>query len=1082
MSDFLDIIKSAADKGILLDSCGSDERQYWWGLYNDLCGMSVEDALACQYYHGDGGGDTPKKKSNTINFLMQKGSGGEYTLYLVSTYAPTAPVFVSFTFDGQQQTVTFPAGSTSFDTNLKGETPTKPYAEISNIATSSEDETYTYTGKNSVETGIFTLTINNDGEITVDHVKYNTTVILPEAPAKEGYTFSWKTSGGEVITETSFPMPEKDLSIIGEYVVSTFQLSYTVWEEYLDNGSLPKREYAQATVSIPFGKKVLDYIKAAAPAREGYTLSAWQTDAGTEITPSYTMPASNLSAETTYSLNKYTLTFKVDSEIYNEHEYYFGETVAAVEDPSKTGYVFDGWDKTVPTTMPASNLTINAVFTAIDYHIYYIIDGATAYTETHHYGDAITIRSDETREGYTFSGWNPSVLPATRPTEDITVQGTFSINSYTITYFVDGVQYSAETYNYGAAVVAIAEPTREGYTFGGWIGVPATMPAGDVTVNGTFTINTYTLAYLVDGESYSSQTYEYGAAVVAIAEPTREGYTFGGWVDVPATMPASNVTVEGTFTAIDYNFTCVVDGATVVERVYHFGDTIAPVDEPTKEGYTFTGWSPAIPATMPSHDVECIAGFEINSYTITYLVDGVSAYTEEHEFGSAISIREDETREGYTFSGWNPSELPATMPANDITVQGTFTINTYSIVYYVDGVEFSAETYDFGAAITAVEEPTREGYTFSGWDNVPATMPAHDVEVRGTFAINTYTLTYFVDNVEYSAETYEYGAAITAIEEPTREGYTFGGWQNVPATMPARDVEVYGVFTVNVHTLTYLVDGEPYSAVSVAYGTTIVPIEAPAKTGYTFTEWANLPATMPDDDVTVEAVYTVNTWTAFYEIRSGETTTPFTSISFDYGATIVDPVPPAKTGYTFAWDSHVATMPDNDIVIIGEYTEAAQSTIVYHNMLQYDITSAITAEIMSASTSYDGGEEVEKLVNPTIEASEQCLEWARLRDEELDAYDEDGEEYHVDAADEYQALIDNYAASPESRYGFVFAIPASLALTHLLGSIGEEKTVETLNTITIDGTNYTVYRYAPDNNAFHQCAIQLVHTFTIIVE
>ena len=111
MSDYLDVIRQAAESGITLDSCGSLERQYWWGLYGDLCGMSVEDALAVQYDHseggsGGGGEDTPKKKKNTITFVMQQGSDGEYSLYLVPTYAPTAPVIASFTMDGEFHTVT----------------------------------------------------------------------------------------------------------------------------------------------------------------------------------------------------------------------------------------------------------------------------------------------------------------------------------------------------------------------------------------------------------------------------------------------------------------------------------------------------------------------------------------------------------------------------------------------------------------------------------------------------------------------------------------------------------------------------------------------------------------------------------------------------------------------------------------------------------------------------------------------------------------------------------------------------------------------------------------------------------------
>ena len=76
---------------------------------------------------------------------------------------------------------------------------------------------------------------------------------------------------------------------------------------------------------------------------------------------------------------------------------------------------------------------------------------------------------------------------------------------------------------------------------------------------------------------------------------------------------------------------------------------------------------------------------------------------------------------------------------------------------------------------------TKEGYTFSGWSEIPATMPAHDVEVTGTFSINTYTLTYKVDGVVYKTSSIEYGAPITPEADPDpREGYTFSGWSEIP--------------------------------------------------------------------------------------------------------------------------------------------------------------------------------------------------------------------------------------------------------------------------------------------------------------
>ena len=78
------------------------------------------------------------------------------------------------------------------------------------------------------------------------------------------------------------------------------------------------------------------------------------------------------------------------------------------------------------------------------------------------------------------------------------------------------------------------------------------MPANDVTVTGTFSVNKYKLTYTVDGEVYKSYDVAYGATITPEPAPTKEGFTFSGWSDIPETMPAYDVTITGTFTQIDY--------------------------------------------------------------------------------------------------------------------------------------------------------------------------------------------------------------------------------------------------------------------------------------------------------------------------------------------------------------------------------------------------------------------------------------------------------------------------------------------------------------------------------------------------
>ncbi len=377
---------------------------------------------------------------------------------------------------------------------------------------------------------------------------------------------------------------------------------------------------------------------------------------------------------------------------------------------------------------------------------------------------------------------------------------------FMLTYKVDGTVYKAYEIEYGTSITPEAEPTKEGYTFSGWSEIPATMPAKDVEVKGTFTVNKYNLTYKVDGEVYKTYEIEYGATITPEVEPTKDGYTFSGWSEIPTTMPAKDIEVIGTFTINKYMLTYKVDGEVYKTYEIEYGATITPEAEPTKEGYTFSGWS-EIPTTMPAKDVEVTGTFSRGAYKLTYVVDGETYKTVTYNYGDAITPEPAPAKVGYTFSGW--SEIPKTMPAKDVEVTGTFTINKYTLTYKVDGEVYKTYEVEYGASITLEAEPTKEGYTFSGWSEIPTTMPAKDVEVTGTFTINKYTLTYKVDGEVYKTYEVEYGTTITPEAEPTKEGYTFSGWSEIPATMPAKDVEVTGTFSI-----------EEYEVNGVTYGIT----------------------------------------------------------------------------------------------------------------------------------------------------------------------------------------------------------------------------------------------------------------------
>ena len=484
-----------------------------------------------------------------------------------------------------------------------------------------------------------------------------------------------------------------------------------------------------------------------------------------------------------------------------------------------------------------------------------------------------------TNNGTTVSTDNPYTF---KITENTHLVANFKVNQYTITFDTDGGSEIAPiTQDYNSAVTAPTEPTKTGYTFAGWDKeIPTTMPAEDITIKALWTINKYMLTYKVDGEVYKQYEIEYNAAITPETEPTKEGYTFSGWSEIPATMPANDVEVNGTFTINQYKVSFVVDGVTVKEETLNYGSSITVPDDPTKTGHTFTGWNPAIDATVPAHDVTYVAQFSINQYTITFDTDGgneIAPITQN--YNTAITAPANPTKTGYTFAGWD-----------------LWTINKYMLTYKVDGEVYKQYEVEYNATITPEAVPVKEGHSFSGWSEIPATMPANDVEVNGTFTINQYKVSFVVDGVTVKEETLDFGSAIVAPENPIKIGHTFTGWNPaIDAMVPAHDVTYIAQFSVNQYTITFDTDGgSEIAPITQDYNTAITAPANPTKTGYTFAGWdKEIPTLMPAEDITINALWTINQYTITFDTDGGSEIAPITQ---DYNTAVTAPADPTKIG------------------------------------------------------------------------------------------------------------------------------------------------------------------------------------------
>ena len=373
------------------------------------------------------------------------------------------------------------------------------------------------------------------------------------------------------------------------------------------------------------------------------------------------------------------------------------------------------------------------------------------------------------------------------PAKDLEITGKVTPNKYKVNYYIDGKFYISIPVEYNTALPPLDVPEKDGYIFTGWENIPERMPAHDIDIQGAYSVNSYALTFMIDSIIVASDTLQYNDTIVAPEVPIREGYTFDGWKDLPETMPARHLTFNSSYSINSYMVTYTIDSVVIITDTIVYNDTIVAPEAPVREGYTFDGWSD-IPTTMPAHNVNIEGSYSINSYMVTFMIDSVTIATDSLEYCATIVVPEAPVREGYTFDGW--SEVPDSMPAHDLTFNSSYSINSYIVSFMIDDTVIACDTLVYGDTIVAPVAPELEGHTFNGWGEVAATVPASDVTYSGSYTANTYKVYYYVGETLVHTEEVTYGESIPEyIYKPTVEGDVFIGWiGDTYESMPAHDI------------------------------------------------------------------------------------------------------------------------------------------------------------------------------------------------------------------------------------------------------------------------------------------------------
>ena len=458
----------------------------------------------------------------------------------------------------------------------------------------------------------------------------------------------------------------------------------------------------------------------------------------------------------TFAIN-YVLDGGTNSE-NNPNEYVPEKLPLLLENPTKSGYKFVGWYDNENFTGEAiteisagtmGDVTLYAKWNALDYRISYELNGGTNAENPDGYdvSDLPVSLHAPSRTGYIFKGWymgeNRVLAIPVGTTGNVVVSAKWEPITYTIDFDTNGglPTLSSIDYTIESDSFTLQEITKAGYTFDGWyngetkVTEITTGTYGNMTLVAKWTADLYTISYnLADGvnspENPTSYTIESG--LITLKEPTRVGYTFVGWYNgeqLVTTIDSNtleNISLTAKWTVNSYKLTFDVDG-NLTERTFKYGESITAIENPTKVGHTFVGWSEELPETMPANDITVEAKWEINSYDITYdLAGGVnnSENPTTYTIESGLITLKNPTREGYTFVGWyNGEQLVKIIDSNTLEnitltakwkittdhegteddpysvddalkIAGTLSSGEYTELVYITGVVTDAGTFD----------------------------------------------------------------------------------------------------------------------------------------------------------------------------------------------------------------------------------------------------------------------------------------------------------------------------------------------------------------------------------------------------
>ena len=491
----------------------------------------------------------------------------------------------------------------------------------------------------------------------------------------------------------------------------------------------------------------------------GYTFTGWN------MTPATIMGNSTLTYTSSWEINHVTLTFDTGegTPVAPIHQDY--NTVISVTNPTRTGYNFICWSPVLPDRVPEFDQTYTAVWELQKHTVTYDVDGGDPIDSILiTYGTAIPLPIPE-KEGYSFINWTLSPSGDTMGESDVTATAHWSINTYTLKFNTDGGTVIADIVEPFGTPISVQDPIKDGFVFEGWNpSIPSTVPSSNQTYTAQWAVEHHTVTYDTNGGDPIAPCEVDFNESIPLPTPHRTYYDFQNWILTPSgtTMGHSDVTATAVWQPVAVTLTFNTNGGTTIGPINgHYNDPLQ-VTAPTKTGYTFGGWSPALPSNMPGVDTQYTAQWKV---TVTFDANGGSGTQSPLVVyaGTNCTLQYSTTfhaPSGKTFAGWSLTPNGSTVfnitPTQNTTVYAkwnssapapstkvTLTLKEktyvggmyYSTAWYHGGTVDGAGTYDKGQNVQ-IKAVAKENYRFVKWEEDGNTSPTRTVNVNTS---TTYT-------------------------------------------------------------------------------------------------------------------------------------------------------------------------------------------------------------------------------------------------------------------------------------------------------------------------------------------------------